>query len=344
MSRAIHNGWLFGAANSIFFPTRFSFSISTDNAPKHDYITCMEEIDFYRELGVAKNATQDEIKKAYRKLAKQYHPDRNPDDKVAEDRFKKISAAYSVLSDTEKRQRYDQYGTRGVRDDFGAGAQFNFEDLFASAGGNFGGQGFGGGSFNFGDLFGGGQQQRRQPQRPQAVPETLDCDVTLSLPEALEGKETSVSFNDAHGGRTIKFRVPPGAEPGDELKLKGKGPRTNGMAGDLRIRIHVKREKSRWIENGKFHQTVNTTLSELANGAVINIDTPESSVDLKIPALTQPGSKLRVREHGGERRGNKRDLIVHLQIKLPTTLNAEQIKAVDLLSDLNPRTTGESEK
>ncbi|MEM6958502.1 MAG: DnaJ domain-containing protein, partial [Myxococcota bacterium] len=183
----------------------------------------MAQKDYYAALGVSRSASDAEIKKAYRRLAKELHPDRNPGDKVAETRFKEMSAAYDVLSDATKRSLYDQYGEAGLRDGFdpsmhGAAAGFDFSDLF---GGGFGARG--GGGFNVSDLFG----ARARPPRKGS---DLSAEVRVGFLESLRGHETTISYQRGQGEpKRLTVKIPAGTRDGKKMRLRGQG--NEGPAG-----------------------------------------------------------------------------------------------------------------
>lgn len=296
----------------------------------------MADSDFYEVLGVSRDASPAEIKKAYRQLAKKLHPDRNPDNKAAEERFKDVSGAYTVLSDPKKRKLYDQFGEMGLREGFdpaayqaatqGAGGHggFDFGDIFGAAGRGPGARGRGGQfEFNLEDLFGGGGAGRAgrggYVQMPQKGAD-LESEVTVDLRDAVLGCTKELSLRSAEGDRTMKVRIPAGVKNGGKIRLRGQGGSgTQGApSGDLLLRVKVRKHPFFSIRGKDLHVRVPVTPLEAYAGAKVQIPTPEGSVQLSIPAASQNGAKLRLRGKGIEPKDKRRgDLIAHLEIVLP---------------------------
>lgn len=284
----------------------------------------------YDLLGVSKNATDSEIKKAYHKLARTLHPDVNPDKKAAE-KFKAVSAAYELLSDKEKRKRFDE----GVIDEngnptpFGAGAydrggfnggfnggfggrsghtqyrtqNINPEDLAAM----FGGMG-GAGGFNFADLFGGMGGRRSgfgQGYSPRGSDVTYELSVPFNL--AVTGGETTVGLGN---GKRIKIKVPAGVSSDSTLRLKGQGE----AGGDALVKIKVQDSSLYTREGDNISMTVPITLTEAVQGAKVTIPTPSGVVAVKVPSFSSSGKTLRLKGKGVSGKG---DFLVHLSIVLP---------------------------
>jgi curved DNA-binding protein len=302
----------------------------------------MADRDFYKILGVSREATPQELKKAYRQLAKELHPDRNPDDKEAEERFKDVSAAYSVVSDAEKRKLYDEFGEMGLRDGFdpeayqaatrGAGGfgGFDFGDIF-------GGGGRGGHvEFNLEDLFGGRGPSRgayvRAPQRGADI----HSEVAIDFREAVLGCMRELSLRSAEGERTLKVRVPAGVRNDGKIRLRGQGGlgAYGGPAGDLVMKIKVRKHPHFSMRGKQLHVRVPVTPLEAYAGAKVTVPTPEGSVQLSIPAGSQNGSKLRLRGKGIQRKGKPQgDLIAHLEIILPQGHSEEVEEALETVQE-----------
>lgn len=213
----------------------------------------MQYKDYYSILGIDKNATQDDVKKAYRKLAKKYHPDANPNDKKAEDKFKEVNEAYEVLGDAGKRKKYDTFGSEvnfqngydfdpsqygfgnNVRYEYSAGSGENYSDFFNSF--------FGGGGFDLGSIFGGAGTNRRR-QNYAAKGEDIEAVIEILPEEGFSGIEKSVSIRGRTGDKNLSFRVPKGVRDGEKIRLKGQGePGTNGgVKGDLYLVVKFKKE------------------------------------------------------------------------------------------------------
>lgn len=283
--------------------------------------------DLYQELGVSRQASQEDIRKAYRKLAAQLHPDRNKDNPQAEERFKRVSAAYHALSDPEKRKLYDRFGEVGLREGFhpgaagGFGGGAGFEDLWGSA--RSGGIGD-----LFGDLFGGGG--RRRPRRSP----DMESEVTVEFVSAVKGAELELSIAEA---TTVKVRIPAGAKDGDKLRVKGAGGSAPGMpAGDLILVVRVKPHPHFTRDGLDLTLEVPVSVAEAYRGTKIEVPTPTGGVQLKIPPKTQSGQLVRLRGKGVTRGQQTGDLYVRFLIKLPTEDSPELDAAVETLSQATP--------
>ena len=294
------------------------------------------EKDFYAVLGVPKDADQPTIKKAYRKLARQLHPDHNPGDAKAEARFKDIGEAYSVLSDTEQRQQYDQLRAMAGGARFTAGSRpggaggAGFEDLF---GGLFGGGGgsrarysTGGGGFEdvLGGLFGGGGfGQQRGPRRGV----DLTASTTLPFRTAAEGSTVSLSVE----GRTVNARIPAGVRDGQKIRLRGKGRPGDAGAepGDLVITVTVEPHPVFTADGTNLKVTVPVAFDEAALGATIEVPTLDGTpVKVKVPAGTPSGRTLRVKGKGVVTPRSTGDLLVTVQVVVPQKLSPAAREAV----------------
>lgn len=290
----------------------------------------MADRDLYEVLGVAKTASVDEIRKAYRKLARKHHPDVNPNDAKAADRFKEISFANEVLSDEKKRKLYDEFGRAGLEAGFdpeqaraykrwsegsrrspyheGFSSEIDLEDLL---GGIYGGRGGGGFSAGFG--FGG-----RGPRRGGDA----EAEVTIDFLDAVRGGKVSLRIDD----KTIEVTVPPGADDGTRIRLAGQGApgREGGSAGDLYLRLHVRPHPFFRRAGDDLHVDVPVTVPELIQGAQIQVPTPDGHATVKIPRHSNNGRKLRLRGKGALRRdGGHGDLYVTLAAVLPEAGEAE---------------------
>ncbi|GAA1602158.1 DnaJ C-terminal domain-containing protein [Leucobacter chromiireducens] len=298
--------------------------------------------DFYQILGVSKTASDAELKKTYRKLARTYHPDSNPGDAAAEAKFKEISEAYSVLSDAEQRAEYDQIramGAGGARFTSGGGAQ-GFEDVF---GGMFGGGGRGqqygfqqGGGQGFEDIFGmfGGAQRGPQPGRDVQASTTLDFET------AVHGK--TVTLQAPTG--TVKVKIPAGVSDGQKIKVRGKGePSPNGgQPGDIILTVAVRKHPVFEREGNNLRLKLPITFSEAALGATVEVPTLGGDpVRLKVQPGTPSGRVLRVKGRGVKTAKATGDLLAEVQVVVPSHLSAEAKAALeafrDVESDENPR-------
>ncbi|MGA9046272.1 DnaJ C-terminal domain-containing protein [Sulfuricurvum sp.] len=268
----------------------------------------------YTTLEVAPGASEAEIKKAYRKLARQYHPDVNKDPK-AEEKFKEINAAYEVLSDKEKRAKYDQFGDSmfGGQNfhDFarGQGGNVDLDDIlrniFGQGGGGFSGGGFGGfgGHAGFGGGFGGG------------VNLDIDANVTVPFAVAVLGGKHSISLS----GESFDIKIPAGIKSGEKLRVRGKGKKAGAQAGDLYLRIDVAANPEYEREGDNLVKTFNVPLYAALFGGKVSIQTLEKEVTLKVPENTKNGQRFRLKEMGVMNRGTnvRGDLYLKANIVLP---------------------------
>ena len=297
--------------------------------------------DYYSALGVSKDASDTEIKKAYRKLAMKYHPDHTKGDKGAEEKFKKISEAYAVLSDKDKRQEYDTFGSEGFRQRFSQEdifRGFDFGDIFREfgvGGTDFSGSGGGARRFNFGQgsafNFGGGQQQAR------VKGSDLVYELPLTLREVATGASKTVSFQHQGRSENLTVKIPKGLITGKQLRLAGKGNPSpyGGPPGDLFI-------KSKLLDDPKFsarqydlYLNHELKLSEAILGITVSVPTiDDKQLSLKIPPGTKHGTKMRLTGHGlPDMKANKKgDLYVRIQVNIPKNISAEQKKLVEELA------------
>jgi len=309
----------------------------------------MEYKDYYRVLGISKNAGQDEIKKAYRKLAVKYHPDKNAGDKNSEERFKEISEAYEVLKDPEKRKRYDRLGSNWKQyqqagfdfDGFGDGRKGGYRhrydfgvdpsDVFS------GSSGF---SDFFEMFFGGGGKKRGKPifdvfgDMNMEVPGSdLTGEISISLQDAYNGTERIIDL----GGERIRVKIKPGAYEGLKLRIRGKGEKgTSGKAGNLYLTIHVLPSPVFRREKEHLYKDVSIDMFTAMLGGKKGIDTFSGKLKITIPEGTQNDKQLRIRGKGMpvyDRQGQYGDLYVRLKVYLPERLNPVQKELVKKLKD-----------
>lgn len=300
--------------------------------------------DLYSVLGVPKTADEESIKKAYRKLAVKFHPDKAPG-KANEAKFKEINQAYDVLGDTKKRALYDEFGeaslsqgfdperARAMRDfqarggfggsPFGGGEGFevNLEDLF----GGRGGQGGMGGMGGIGDLFG---QQMRGNRRGPRKGQDIESPLTIDFEAAVKGTELHLSLD----GEDIKVRIPAGAPEGGRLRVPGHGG-PGQPRGDLFLVIHVRPHPLFRREGDDLYLDVPVTPHEAYHGGKVRVPTPEGDVTLKVPAHAQSGQLIRLRGKGVARKGKEPgDMYVKLLVHIPTADDPEIAAAVETLA------------
>ncbi|WP_156253551.1 DnaJ C-terminal domain-containing protein [Pseudactinotalea terrae] len=310
------------------------------------------EKDFYAALGVPKDADASAIKKAYRKLARTYHPDHNAGDAKAEAKFKEIGEAYAVLSDTEQRQQYDALRAMaggGPRFASGhGGASGGFEDLF---GGMFGGGGGGGAPGGarvryssggggpdiddlLGGLFGGGGGGFGRGGAEYGPVKGRDLATSASLPfrQAVTGDTVGLTV----AGKTTKVRIPPGVKDGQKIRIPGRGEPGpgGGPAGDLVVTVTVEPHEVFGISGDNLTLTVPVSFTEAVDGAVISVPTLDGdSVRLKVPAGTSSGARLRVKGRGVKTKRGRGDLIVTIQVRVPQNLSKDARAALDAFAE-----------
>jgi molecular chaperone DnaJ len=285
------------------------------------------ETDYYAVLGVDKDASAGEIKKAYRKLARENHPDATAADAAAEERFKKVGEAYAVLGDKETRKQYDE--TRRLGPFVGGPGrthqqQVSVEDLFG--GGSRGGSPF--------DLFGGlGDLFSQNAARPQPGPD-LTAELTLSFDEALAGTSRQLTIN----GRAVTAKIPKGVANGARVRLKGQGGRgaNGGPDGDLYIKVKVGRHPHFRRAGKDLKITVPVTFAEAALGADISVPTLDAPVTLRVPAGTASGKTFKLTGRGVETAKGTGNLLVTVEVVVPSDLTAEQRRLIEELDSTEP--------
>ncbi len=311
--------------------------------------------DYYKILGVEKTASSDEIKKAYRKLALKYHPDKNPDNKAAEEQFKKISEAYAVLSDEEKRKQYDSVGS----DTFSQ--RYSQEDIFRNFDINsilrdlgFGGLGgFGqagtrtyrtrgrrppyatqGGYDSYSDLFDGQGQYAQVPQKGQ----DLQYNLSITLEESVFGAEKKISLQRADKVDELNIKIPKGISTGKKLRLAGKGNPgvSGGPAGDLYLNINVLPHPLFSREGNDIYIEKSINFSQAALGTTIEVATIDGSTKrIKVSPGTQNNTRIRMKGYGapGLKGGNKGDQYVKISVSVPRKLTEKQAALIKALAE-----------
>lgn len=264
----------------------------------------------YDTLGVAKNATPDAIRSAYRKLARKHHPDVNPGNKASEEKFKAISAAYDVLSDDKKRKAYDEFGDASLQGGFDPEKAREYARYQSTRQQRAAGFDEGPMEFDFSELFG----RRAQPRGPMRG-QDLAATIQIEFRQAIEGAEFTA---DIPGQGPVRVRIPPGADTGSTLRVPGKGaPGRGGPPGDLVIEVEVKPHPRLRREGLDLYLALPVTIDEAYNGATIDVPTFEGPIALKIPPRSQNRAKLRVKGRGVPKKDTRGDLYVELDVRMP---------------------------
>jgi curved DNA-binding protein len=313
--------------------------------------------DYFKVLGVDRGADADTIKRSFRKLARQYHPDVNPGNQGAEAKFKEISEAYEVLSDPDKRRRYEQFGQYfnqagggsgmgGVDVDFGRYGNFDdfINDLLGRFGGPGGGAGFAGAPGGFGGFGSGFPGGFGAPgaSAGRGVPLNLDAEasINLSFAEAFRGCERTLAVNDER----VQVRIPAGVKPGSRLRLKGKGnlqPGT-GRRGDLYLNLQVQEHPIWVLEGDQLKADLPLSLDELALGGELRVATPDGEATVTVPPAMAVGRSLRLKGKGWPRAGGRGDLLLSLSLKQPASYSEQERQLLEQLRaarSSDPRST-----
>ena len=296
--------------------------------------------DYYKILGVNKNASSDEIKKAYRKLALKYHPDKNPGNKEAEEKFKKMSEAYAVLSDDQKRKNYDQFGStdsfkqRFSQEDIFRG--FDVNEIFRDLGFNFRGNVRQGGfsrTVSFEDLFG-GQSYSHRPQKG----EDLFYNISISLEESVFGAEKKIMIKKSGRAEEIQFKIPKGINSGKRLRLAGKGEISlnGGTSGDLYLNISLLPHPIFARDGNDIYINRSITYSQATLGTVLDVPALDGSIKrIKVPPGTQGNTKIRMKGLGvpATRQSVAGDQFVKINIDVPRQLSGKQATLIKELAE-----------
>lgn len=314
----------------------------------------MAKRDFYDILEISRSASPEEIRRAHRKLVRKYHPDVNKDNKAAEDKFKEVQEAYDVLSDSEKRKNYDQFGHAGVGANAPHGAGVDPFEAFRRAqqsnrsrrrsGGptvenvDFGGGGAGGNG-DFGDIFEqifGGRAGGRQQAEP-TPPADVEYPINITFEQAARGTNLPLQINRDGRLETIEVKIPPGVKQGSRIRLRGQGQRdTRGRASDLFIVTNVAAHPYFRREDLDIHLDVPLSVYEAMLGTKLDVPTLDGTVALTIPPGTNSGAKLRIKGRGFARGEAKGDQICVVRITVPKHLDDEDRKLVEQLRAKHP--------
>jgi len=317
--------------------------------------------DYYKVMGVPRDASQADIQKAYRELARKYHPDMNPNDRGAKKKFQELQAAFEVLNDPQKREMYDRYGSSfetmgaggprggawGTGPRSGFTGREGFEDIDLS---QFFGQRFGGEpEAGFAEVFsrfrsGPGRTRRTRPGTPRRG-EDYHQEITIPFNTAVNGGEVRLGLQRPDATEeTLSVRIPAGIAEGKKIRLRGQGGPSlgGGPPGDLLLTVRVTPHPYFQRRGNHLHVKVPVTLAEAALGAQVDVPTPKGMVSLRVPPGTSSGTKLRIKGHGvAPASGPAGDLMAEIQIVLPKGLDdasREMIRQIDARYPQNPRT------
>ncbi len=294
----------------------------------------MDYKDYYKVLGVGKSASQDEIKKAYRKLAVKYHPDKNEGDSKAEARFKEITEAYEVLGNAENRQKYDQMGANWKQYENMGNQGFGGFGGFGGGRRSSGASGFGGGGFSdFFNSFFGGRFDEWSTGKSVYKGKDLEANLPLSLEEAFNGTEKILKAKDER----IKIKIKPGAYDGQKIRVKGKGGHAagGGERGDLYITLQVAQNPNYEQKGNDLYKTVTIDLFTAVLGGKVSVSTPTKTIAVPVAAGTSSGKKLRLKGLGAPTgNGSTGDFYVEIQIEVPTNLSDKEIDLFKQLQNI----------
>ncbi len=296
--------------------------------------------DYYKVLDVERTATAEEISKAYRKLARKFHPDLNQEDKSAKKRFQEVQQAYDCLNDTEKRKMYDQFGEDyekfGGKNPLAGGqpgsgntgpAGFDFGDIFGRGGA---------GGVDLGDIFGqfGGGGTSRTRRAPQPRGADIAAEISVPLRTIIHGGETRIQLDHDGQRDSITVKIPPGIEPGKKIRLRGQGqPSPAGKPGDLIIKVNLEPHSFFKVSGNNLELRLPISIPEAIVGARMDVPTPAGTVTLTIPPMSHSGKKLRIKGQGLKGTGGAvGDLLVELMIRLPDHIPEATTKSIEQLA------------
>ncbi|MSU02466.1 DnaJ C-terminal domain-containing protein [Tissierella pigra] len=305
----------------------------------------MEYKDYYKILGVDKNASQDEIKKSFRSLAKKYHPDLNPNDNKAQEKFKEINEAYEVLGDEEKKRMYDQFGSgynfsNGQNFDpsqygFGGSGGYtytttdgDFSDFFNMFFGGMGGNQRGGSQrgFDLGNLF--GSRKATKKQSP-----SYESELNITIEEGYNGIQKDINLNVGGENKNISVKVPKGILPGKKLKVKGE---KWGINGDILFKINFIEDERNKLEGLDIISKVDLLPWEAVLGEKVVVNTIDGKIKIDVPKLISSGKKIRIPKKGyKDMQDNRGDLYVEINIVSPNNITEEEIKLYEKLKNIS---------
>ena len=301
--------------------------------------------DYYRTLGIERGAPASEIQRAYRDLARKFHPDMNPDDKSAKEKFQAVQKAYEVLSDPEKRQMYDRFGSdfenaaggpQGWQTRHQGGETIDLSDILGGGAG-------GGGFSDFFRQFTGGAGRSAGPRAATRNRRGADIEHALEVPfrSAIVGGQAQVTVRRSGGKtETLNVKIPVGIEDGKKIRLRGQGEPspTGGESGDILITVRVSAHPYYSRSNNDLIVKVPVSLAEAALGGSVDVPTPKGTIALKIPEGTSSGKRLRIKGHGVETKEKTGDLLAEIEIVLPANLDDE---SKDLIRRFKERNSDE---
>ena len=303
----------------------------------------MQYKDYYKTLGIDKKASPADIKKAYRGLAKKYHPDLNKNDSKSEDKFKEVSEAYELLSDPKKRKNYDDFGNQSNfsnNSDFDP-SQYGYNGYQTYSNTDMGDHSdffnmFFSDSFNMNDLFG---RVQKKPSRRNVpiVGQDISAEIEILPEEGFSGVQRKVSLQTQTGTLSINFTIPKGVHNGEKIRLKGQGHEgyNGGSKGDLLMTVLMKPSKKFTVDGNNLAMTLNLMPWDAALGGKIPVDTIDGLINVTIPPRIQTGKKIRVSGKGYvDRKGKRGDLIIMVRIVNPSNITGEAIKLYEKLKTL----------
>ena len=293
----------------------------------------MASVDYYKILGITKSASEGDIKKAYRKMARKYHPDLNPNNKNAEKKFKEINEANEVLSNPENRKKYDKYGEHWQNGEAYEQEKQRQQQYQRSSQGSSGGYSQQDFSDIFGDMFGGASSGKRTNARFRG--QDYNSEIQLSLKDVYKTQKQVITVN----GKNIRITIPAGVENGQTIKIKGHGGKgvNNGPNGDLYIQFSIINNTKFKRDHNNLHQTIDLDLYTALLGGEIMVDTFDGKVKLTIKPETENGAKVKLKGKGFpkyKKEGQFGDLYITYQLKIPTKLTEKEIELIKELQKI----------